>query len=296
VDQNVYNSAAFLQDEIWLANPLLLVIGGRLDHHSNFGTEFSPRLGATYSVTENFRLKGAYGEGFRAPSIYELFGHRDTPKNLLIPNHSLTAETSRGYEFTAEGKAGLLSSRVTFFRNEIKDMINTVQIGLDTLSQSGGGGGGGKSGGSKSVQTRPIFKYENVDRATVQGVELAASLELPVGLTISDEATLLDTKDENTGRELFNKPDFNNVVKLAYAHEKLGLNANFRIISTGSQWLSLTEKVDSYTVCNLYLSKKMAANFKLYGGVNNVFNANPYFPHFEGTGTYFYLGISADYR
>ena len=299
VDEGVSNSAAFIQDEIWLANPLLVVMGARFDYHSEFGSEFSPRLGATYSPLEHLRIKSAYGEGFRAPTIYELYVHKDTQKNLLIPNSNLTAETSRGYEFTLEGERGLISARATYFRNEIDDMINTVQIGLDTLIQSGGGGGGsgggGKQGGS-SVQTRPIFKYENVDQATVQGVELSAELSLPAGFSIGEEAFLLDTRDENSGRELFNKPDFINTVKFGWSSSKLGLNANFRIISTGSQYLSLDEKADRYTVCNLHLTKKMGKNFKLHAGVYNLFNADPYLPQFQGSGTYFHLGIAADYR
>ena len=107
---------------------------------------------------------------------------------------------------------------------------------------------------------------------------------------------LLDAEDSNTGLELFNRPDFVNTVKLAYIHEKLGLKANFRIISTGEQLLSLNEKADGYTVCNLHLSKNMASGFRLYGGINNLFNADPYFRQFEGTGTYFYTGIALDYR
>ncbi|MBW7998420.1 MAG: TonB-dependent receptor, partial [Candidatus Glassbacteria bacterium] len=116
------------------------------------------------------------------------------------------------------------------------------------------------------------------------------------GFSISEEAAIYDAEDKISGAPLFNRPDFVNTVKLAYAHAALGLNVNFRIISTGAQYLSLDEQVNGYTVCNLHLSKAVADNFRLNGGINNLFNADSYFPQFQGTGTYFYMGISLDYR
>jgi outer membrane receptor for ferrienterochelin and colicins len=134
-----------------------------------------------------------------------------------------------------------------------------------------------------------------VDKAVIQGVELRLALDLPSGFSIAEEALFLDAENDITGLTLFNRPDFINTVKLAYAYGPLGLKANFRIISTGEQYLSLTEKADAYTVCNLHISKSLTSGFKVYGGVNNLFNADPYFPQFDGTGTYFYTGISLDY-
>ncbi len=304
VDSDVNNSALFFQDEFWFSDVLLAVAGARFDHHSEFGSEFSPRLGVTLCPESNFRIKVSYGEGFRAPTIYELHVRKDTPRNLVVPNSNLDAETSSGFEIGAEGEAGPFSARATYFRNDIDQMINTVQIGVDTVSQtsgggssgSGSGGGGGGGGGGQAANTRPIFMYENVDEALVQGLELRLALELPGGFSVAEEALILDAEDSNTGLELFNRPDFVNTVKLAYIHERLGLKANFRIISTGEQHLSLNDKADGYTVCNVHLSKSLASGFRLYGGIDNLFNADPYFPKFDGTGTYFYTGIALDYR
>ena len=52
----------------------MLIPAVRYDHHDSFGSETSPNIGATYSFTEGSRLKANYGEGYRAPSISELYG------------------------------------------------------------------------------------------------------------------------------------------------------------------------------------------------------------------------------
>ena len=166
-------------------------------------------------------------------------------------------------------------------------MINTVQIGIDTLR-------------GKKPSTRPVFEYRNTEEAMTQGLEISTSLSLPAGFVISDEASIMSTEDKTTGEKLFNKPDFLNTWKLAYRNKRLGIKANLRANTVGGQRVSETYETESYTLWNLYASKKLSKYFETYIGINNIFNSDPDIYGFTGgarvTGTFFYGGIAAEFR
>ncbi|HET6604691.1 MAG TPA: TonB-dependent receptor [Xanthomonadaceae bacterium] len=51
-----------------------LSIAGRYSDYSTFGGESTGKFGLRWQVTDDFLLRGTFAEGFRAPSIGELFG------------------------------------------------------------------------------------------------------------------------------------------------------------------------------------------------------------------------------
>lgn len=57
-----------------LGEKLDLSLAGRYSDYSTFGGEFTPKYGLRWQVTNEFLLRTTYAEGFRAPSIGELFG------------------------------------------------------------------------------------------------------------------------------------------------------------------------------------------------------------------------------
>jgi iron complex outermembrane receptor protein len=46
----------------------------RYDDYDDFGSEVSPRLGATFTMVDNLVVKASYGQGFRAPDLSDLYG------------------------------------------------------------------------------------------------------------------------------------------------------------------------------------------------------------------------------
>ena len=57
-----------------LGEKLDLSLAGRYSDYSTFGGEFTPKYGLRWQVTDDFVLRTSYAEGFRAPSIGELYG------------------------------------------------------------------------------------------------------------------------------------------------------------------------------------------------------------------------------
>ncbi|KGM51110.1 TonB-dependent receptor [Lysobacter concretionis Ko07 = DSM 16239] len=51
-----------------------LSLAGRYSDYSTFGSQFTPKYGLRWQVADELLLRATYAEGFRAPSIGELFG------------------------------------------------------------------------------------------------------------------------------------------------------------------------------------------------------------------------------
>jgi iron complex outermembrane recepter protein len=66
-------SVPLLADSPWAKN-LDLSLAGRYSDYSTFGGEFTGKLGLRWQVVDELMLRATFAEGFRAPSIGELFG------------------------------------------------------------------------------------------------------------------------------------------------------------------------------------------------------------------------------
>ncbi len=63
-----------LVGEGWLGRGLDLSVAGRYSEYSNFGGTSTGKIGLRWQVADEFMLRGSFAEGFRAPSIGELYG------------------------------------------------------------------------------------------------------------------------------------------------------------------------------------------------------------------------------
>jgi iron complex outermembrane receptor protein len=89
----------YVEDEYAL-NPKLTLAGNlRVDKHTGFGAQWSPRLAAIYKPTDATVWKLVYGAGYRNPSAYERF--YSFPDDQ-IPNPTLGPERARNVEVLFE--------------------------------------------------------------------------------------------------------------------------------------------------------------------------------------------------
>ncbi|HKU87204.1 MAG TPA: TonB-dependent receptor [Casimicrobiaceae bacterium] len=65
--------AAFAEANIPVLKSLEADIAVRFDHYSDFGSTTNPKLSLRWQPARNVLLRGAYGTGFRAPTLSELF-------------------------------------------------------------------------------------------------------------------------------------------------------------------------------------------------------------------------------
>lgn len=96
------------------------ILGGRYDYYQDIGSRFTPRLGANYSLTEQWQLKFLYGEAFRAPDLSET-GLRNGVTR--IGNPDLDHETIKTYDFIIQYADEKLIASVNFYFNSFSKPI-----------------------------------------------------------------------------------------------------------------------------------------------------------------------------
>ncbi len=94
----------------------------RNEHHSSFGTVTTGRMSFSQRLGGDLLLRGSMGNGYRAPSIDELYG--SYPSSNYVGNPNLDPETSFSYELGAD--ATLADGSVlgaTLFQTQIDNLI-----------------------------------------------------------------------------------------------------------------------------------------------------------------------------
>ena len=104
-----------------------LISALRYDAYSEADVQhFSPKLGLMYKWN-HFSLRGSYADGFRAPTLKEMYMHFNMANLFMIyGNPSLKAETSRNLNLTAEYTRNVCNVTMTGFYNWVENRITTA--------------------------------------------------------------------------------------------------------------------------------------------------------------------------
>ncbi len=156
-DRSETRTALFAEAVLTPRADLVLAAGGRLDHHSLWGSFIAPSLSAGWTVTPTTRLHGAVGRSFRGPSWTER--HYVDPAHIapgaLDPEKGFTAEIGFRSTPTPWGSIG-----ATLFRRESTDLIDWVRAPVEA-----------------GEDPNP-WEARNIRSAGFRGVELEAGLSL----------------------------------------------------------------------------------------------------------------------
>ncbi len=288
--QNDFGEAStqvvWLQDKINLTNRLTLTLGGRYDHHSEFGNAVSPKVGLNYRVTNWASLRASWGRGFRAPDLGQLNYNFRNPlfRYQVLGNKNLSPEHSGSWQVGAEFTGLKRKARfsVNLFRNDVRNLINSQRLGtamnqqdvIDFLLAAGA-----NPSSAQYVTQFPtiVFAYLNLANVYTQGVEFDGSYILPHGFAVSGAYTFLEAVDKTTDLYLAGRHKHHGFLKLAYDNPRLGFNANFRGTFYGNWWVTNSptgsELAPAFQIFDLYGSKKLYKGFELFGSIDNLFNS-----------------------
>ena len=252
-DKEINTWAGYIQDE-WQVNDKLLVIPSvRYDHDSSFGGEVTPKIGATYFISDNSRIKANWGKGFKAPTISELYMamHRAMGGQTVnvYGNSDLKPEKSTSWDISFEAEKDNNFGKLTYFNNDVKNLITTKQIGSSYYDQS----------------------YVNVDEAEIDGVEMEIGRNLDDKWTIKATSNWLDATDKVSGDRLDNRARNMTTLQLLYDdHDDWGYSAIL-----WQQWANKYHYDDNdynFTTTNFVLNKKFGEGNRVYAGVDNIFD------------------------
>ena len=254
-DVNTY--AAYIQDE-WLAgNKWIIIPAVRYDKHSEFGSKTTPHLGVTYLLNDNNRFKANWGKGFKAPTVSELYMDYTHMGVLTMGNPDLKPEESTNWDISYEGEWGKTFGKVTYFHNNIDNMISTHSV----------------SG------MRGVSEYYNIDGTTkTHGIELTLVRNLSKRWDVKATSNWTSASNKtasaaSSAHGVDGIADNITTLQLTYDDHKAS-GYNFTI---WEQWVNNYYESDSndkytYNTLNFVVNRKFNDRFRIFAGVDNIFD------------------------
>ncbi|MFM7028662.1 MAG: TonB-dependent receptor plug domain-containing protein [Chakrabartia sp.] len=244
-----------------IANPLprlTLTSGIRLDDHASFGSHWTPATHLAWQTTPTTRLRAAYGAGFKAPSLFQLYGY--------YGNRALQPETADSLELGvdqqwAEGRVALSAS---YFRRKIKNQIDFISC----------------AGRTTGICTdRPDGTYDNRIATRAQGLELSGTAHLTPRLSLQASYGWLKAIDLGTGERLPRRPRHQFSADLDWQAPiglQLGASLGWTSARPDTDYASYASvMLPGYRLVSLRAAMPLAAGLELFGRVENLFDT-PY--------------------
>lgn len=263
-EKDVDTYAAYLQDEWKITDKWLLIPAVRFDHHNAFGSHTSPKIGTTYSFSDNSRFKVNYGKSFRAPTVYELYSTMDKRMGMMnvqvLGNPDLKPEKATNFDIGFEAEQGKWSGKLGYYHNEIDNLIDSDMF---------------YRGYVPGVGMVVKNKYYNVGEAEISGAEAEVGYNFNDNWNVKATYNYTDAKDKTTNARLNNRARQNGVVQLSYTD-----NAELPFTATlWSKWYvdylyKVSKNVNTYTfnTFNFVADKQITKNLHVYAGVDNIFD------------------------
>lgn len=123
--------SVYVQDEWNPVDMLNITAGLRLNHNSSFGMKLTPKLSAMLKLSNDFRLRASWSQGFKTPAIRELYYRyvrQMSGTYLYLGNENLKPQSSNYYSVSAEYTHGSLSLTLSGYYNKLDNMIALVTI------------------------------------------------------------------------------------------------------------------------------------------------------------------------
>jgi outer membrane receptor protein involved in Fe transport len=290
----------YAQDIFTLIPRLQVTIAGRLDYWRSFDASrletnlqtgavirntpfpdrdevaFSPKVALLYHATDQLSLRGSVYQGFRAPTINELFRPFRVRNDITEANENLKPERLIGGEVGMDYTiAKNLLGRLTAFWNEVEDPVANVTKGTGpgTVAPCGFVPAGGV-----------CRQRQNLGRTQIRGVEAELEYRPFVPWTLSGSYLFNDTEVLSApnqpaleGKRIAQVPEHQFTLKLTYTNPAL-LNFYIQGRYVGDQFEDDLNslKLGDFFVVDLMLWRpipipKVSAG-EVFLGVENLFD------------------------
>ena len=225
-----------------------LAVTGAVRHDDDdaFGGHTTFAANAAYTLPTGTTLRASYAEGFKAPTLYQLYApFYGTP--------TLDPETAKSWDAGVEQKliGDQLVASATYFNRKTRN-----QIDFDSLT----------------------FTYSNIARTRAEGVELGLVMRPAQGFTISGSYSHIDSENRSegfVGNDLARRPE--DMVSMSADYRfpfGLGLGGTVLVVGDSFDNAANTVRLDGYTITNIRAELPLGDRFSLYGRVENLFDAD----------------------
>ncbi|WP_210356942.1 TonB-dependent receptor plug domain-containing protein [Sphingomonas beigongshangi] len=240
--------------------PLTITGGVRNDDHDTFGNHTTFGADAALALATGTVLRASYGEGFKAPTLYQLYSP--------YGNARLDPETAANYDIGVQQTllAGRATLGATWFHRDTRNQINFR--GCSRAEQT--------TANSICVN-RPFGVYDNIQRTRAEGVEFAIGLRPVDALTVSANVSYIDSENRTPGTtfgsDLLRRPKETAAFVVDYRLPfGLGIGGTVQLVgdSFDSDSYGNRVRLDGYALASIRAELPLGDRFSVYGRVDNV--------------------------
>ena len=255
---------------------LTLTGGIRHDQHRAYGGHTSVGADAALVLDSGTTIRASYGEGFKAPTLYQLYSDYGT--------RSLAPETARNYDIGVEQSflQHHASVSVTYFHRDTNNQIDFRSCAaVDVINPA------------TICFNRPFGTYDNIARTRAQGVEAELTLRPIDALTFTANYSYIHAENRsagaNLGKDLARRPRQTVNVSLDYRLPfGLSLGGTVSHVSDSFDNAANTVRLDGYVLAGVRAEMPIGEHFAIYGRVDNLFDER-----YQTVATYGTLGRAA---
>lgn len=243
-NKSVNTKSFFVQNKLTPFKGFSFTLGARHDDHQTFGGEdtYKGALAYLYEKTGT-KVRGSYGTGFHAPSLYQLYA----PATSWGPigNDKLNPEKSKSWDLGVEQY---------LFRERLSISVTYFHIDLDDL-----------------IDYDWVQGYVNIAKAETKGWETSLSFKPLDWLSFDANYTYTEAKDETTDKYLVYRPKHKGGIALNIIPlERLNVNLNAQYAGKRYRNTGNTEEMPAYTLLNLAAAYDVTNRFQVFGRVDNL--------------------------
>lgn len=254
-----------------IASPLRRVTvtaGVRHDDHEDFGGKTTLGGNAAIGLGGGTTLRATYAEGFKAPTLFQLFSSFGTP--------TLRPETAKSYDAGIEQRLGARARiGATWFQRRT---VNQIDFDLGT------------------------FTYANIARTRAEGVEINGELRPSDRLTVQASYSHIASRNRspgaNLGKQLARRPRESVSVSADWTSPwGPSLGGTLSMVGDSFDDPGNFTRLDSYVLAGVRAELPLGDRLAIYGRIDNLFDAN--YRTVAGYGTYgraAYVGVRARLR
>ncbi|OYW94641.1 MAG: TonB-dependent receptor [Caulobacterales bacterium 32-67-6] len=275
--------SAYVQLQGPLITGLSATLGVRRDEHDTFGGQTLGQGALAWALNDgNTILRASFGQGFKAPSLYQLYSEYG---NLALNPEEADAWDLGVEQVLADGRAVVSA---TWFQRETDNQIDYVSCfsaPADPLCRVGGA-------------TRFGY-YSNTVRTEAQGVELTGQAEVgPFELAANytwTEATNEADGSPNKGKRLARRPEHQGYMSLTHVWAD-GPSATLAVRYVGEAFddAANRNRLEARALLDLRAAWPVSETFEVYGRVENLFDdQDPSTRGYGEVGRFGALGVRA---
>ncbi|MEW9855869.1 TonB-dependent receptor plug domain-containing protein [Novosphingobium sp. M1R2S20] len=241
----------------WYSDAFTVAAGVRYDDHSRFGDRWTFGANGSAALGDDWRLRASYGEGFKVPTLYQLFSE--------YGNGALRPEKSRSYDAGVEygDRNGALHFALTGFRRDSRDLIGFISCE------------------GSLCETRPFGYYINIGRARATGMELELGARMSSTLRGQAAYTYVKSIDRteggvSEGNDLARRPRHTLTASLDWSPITAGpltglaIGGDVRLVGESYDDPGNFTRLSSYVLGTLRASVPVTQYLEIFGRVENL--------------------------